>query len=205
MFALRPCKPYLSQPIARSKYQVRRPGPTVITCVVLLAIAIAAGTPTSFRVFAPLLTKVNASSASTALILSRRSGRFSMRWRRCKGVLDHIVDIGNRDGEAQESSLSRYELHLKLRDQAAGMPFVGSLTIVNTKGKVINFSRQWPVPGIDVTDRDFFKALSTSSDIESFIGPPVRSRVNESQVMHLARQITGPGGEFRGLISERWS
>src|SRR5436305_3575453 len=131
----------------------------IITCVVLLAIAIAAGTAyflSSFRT--RLLHENERELASTALILSTQIESFLNAVEKGQnGVLDHIVDIGSRDGEAQESSLSRYDLHLKLRDQAAGMPFVGSLNIVNTKGKVINFSRQWPVPDIDVTDRDFFK------------------------------------------------
>ena len=118
-----------------------------------------------------------------------------------KEVLDHLVDIENHDSEARESSLSGYDLHLKLRDQAAGMPFVGSLTIVNTKGKVINFSRQWPVPSIDVTDRDFFKVFQSDPQLTSFLSEPVRNRATGTSVMHLARQITGPGGEFRGLIS----
>ena len=116
-------------------------------------------------------------------------------------VLDHLVDIENRDSEVRESSLSRYDLHLKLRDHAAGMPFVGSLTIVNTKGKVINFSRQWPVPNIDVTDRDFFKVFQSDPQLTSFLSVPVHNRATGTAVMHLARQITGPGGEFRGLIS----
>jgi signal transduction histidine kinase/FixJ family two-component response regulator len=184
---------------------IKSAGPVrlIITCVVLLAIAIAAGTAyflSSFRT--RLLHENERELASTALILSTQIESFLNAVEKVqKGVLDHIVDIGSRDGEAQESNLSRYDLHLKLRDQAAGMPFVGSLTIVNTKGKVINFSRQWPVPDIDVTDRDFFKAFQSDSRLTSFLSEPVRNRATGTSVMHLARKITGAGGEFRGLIS----
>ena len=97
--------------------------------------------------------------------------------------------------------MSRHEVHLKLRDQAAGMPFVGSLTIFNAQGKVVNFSRQWPVPAIDVTDRDFFKAFQDDPNLISFLSEPVRNRANGTWVMHLARKISGPNGEFRGLVS----
>ena len=126
---------------------------------------------------------------STALILSMQIESFLNAVENVqKAVLDHIVDIGSRDGEAQESGLSRYDLHLKLRDQAAGMPFVGSLTIVNDKGKVINFSRQWPVPDIDVSDRDFFKAFQSDPKLTSFLSEPVRNRATGTWVMHLARK-----------------
>ena len=81
------------------------------------------------------------------------------------------------------------------------MPFIGSLTIINDKGKVINFSRQWPVPDIDVTDRDFFKAFQSDPQLTSFLSVPVHNRATGTAVMHLARKMTGAGGEFRGLIS----
>ena len=92
-------------------------------------------------------------------------------------------------------------MHLKLRDRAAGMPFVGSLTIFNARGKVVNFSRQWPVPAIDVTDRDFFKAFQADPNLSSFLSEPVRNRASGTWVVHLARKIVGPNGEFRGLVS----
>src|SRR6185295_824985 len=181
------------------------PGPVrwIIACAVLLAIAIMAGTATFLSSFRDrLLHESQRELTSTALILSTQIESFLKAVEKVqKEVLDHLVDIENHDSEARESSLSGYDLHLKLRDQAAGMPFVGSLTIVNTKGKVINFSRQWPVPSIDVTDRDFFKAFQSDPQLTSFLSEPIRNRATGTSVMHLARQITGPGGEFRGLIS----
>ena len=97
--------------------------------------------------------------------------------------------------------MASHEVHLKLRDRAAGMPFVGSLTIFNAQGKVVNFSRQWPVPAIDATDRDFFKAFQNDPNLVAFLSEPVRNRANGTWVIHLARKIAGPNGDFRGLVS----
>ena len=100
-----------------------------------------------------------------------------------------------------QQRLARHDVHIKLRDKAAGMPFVGSLTLFNAQGKVVNFSRQWPVPVIDANDRDFFKALRDDPNLNAYLGQPVRNRASGTWVMHLARKVSGPKGEFLGLIS----
>lgn len=118
-----------------------------------------------------------------------------------KDIIAETTVFGIIDREDGERKLTQYNIHLKLRDKAAGMPYVGSLTIVNAQGRMINFSRQWPVPDIDVSDRDFFKAFQSDSNLTTFIGAPVRNRVTGTWVMHLARKISGPSGEFLGLTS----
>ena len=139
--------------------------------------------------------------ANTALILARQiESVFNAVETVQTGILEQIAEFGG-DRRGRERQMARHEVHLKLRDRAAGMPFVGSLTIFNAHGKVVNFSRQWPVPAIDVTDRDFFKAFQNDPNLVSFLSEPVRNRASGTWVIHLARKIAGPNGEFRGLVS----
>jgi hypothetical protein len=129
--------------------------------------------------------------AKIALVLATQLELF----RTAEGVQADLVNdiaaigtIGTPDGERL---LSRHEVYLKLRDKAAGMPYVGSLTIIDAQGKLINFSRQWPTPKIDSTDREYFKALQSNPGLTSYIGKPVSNRANGSRVVHLARRISG--------------
>lgn len=118
-----------------------------------------------------------------------------------KSIIEQIAVFGDADSKNAQLQLSRHDVHLKLRDKAAGMPYVGSLTVIDTQGRLINFSRQWPIPDIDVTDRDFFKALQSDPHLTSFISEPVRNRATGTWVVHLARKISSANGEFLGLIS----
>lgn len=118
-----------------------------------------------------------------------------------KDIVADTAAFGIFSKKNGESKLSNYDLHLKMRDKAAGMPYVGSLTVINAEGRMINFSRQWPIPDIDVSDRDFYKAFQADPNLTTFIGAPVRNRVTGTWVMHLARKISGPTGEFLGLTS----
>src|SRR5262249_34374110 len=87
-----------------------------------------------------------------------------------------------------------------LREKASGWPHIGSITLINAKGTLFNFSRQWPLPKIDVTDREFYKVLKSSEWLSTFMGEPVRNRANGTWTIHLVRKVAGPKGEFLGLI-----
>src|SRR5882757_5537611 len=91
----------------------------IIACAVLLAIAIMAGTAIFLSSFRDRLLHENQRElTSTALILSTQIESFLKAIEKVqKEAVDHLVDIENHDSEARESSLSGYDLHLKLRDQ----------------------------------------------------------------------------------------
>ena len=114
---------------------------------------------------------------------------------------DDLSGLPVIDSETIEREYRRHAVHLKLRDKAGGMPYVGSLGIFNAKGQLINFSRQWPIPEVNVANEDYFKALSATRDVTSFLGEPVRDYATGSWVIHLAHKISGPSGEFLGVIS----
>ena len=169
----------------------------------LLSIAIVTGA--GFFLFGlqnRVLAENERNISNTTLILARQiENIFTTVEGVQKAIIDQFSALGIIETLDHEHPLSRYDLHLKLRDNAVGMPHVGSLTIVNAQGRVVNFSRQWPIPDIDVTDRDFFKALQSDPNLTSFISEPIRNRATGTWVIHLARKISGPNKEFLGLIT----
>jgi signal transduction histidine kinase/CheY-like chemotaxis protein/HPt (histidine-containing phosphotransfer) domain-containing protein len=186
----------------RASTMIGNPNRFTITCATIVAIIIAIGTGLFLSTLRDrILAENERELANTALILARQvESVFAAVEDTHNGTVDHIAELGTASGDL-DAAMARKEVHVKLRDRATGMPFIGSLTLVNSSGKVVNFSRQWPVPTIDVTDRDFFKALSADPALRSFVSEPVRNRASGTRVVHLARRISGPGGEFRGLIS----
>ena len=173
----------------------------------MVSIAIAAGTGFFISTLHDrILAESKRELANTALILAKQiQSVFSALGDVQEDFLKETSGLEALAGDAQsddhQAQLASHAMHLKLRDKAMGMPFVGSLTLVNRQGKVINFSRQWPIPQIDVTDRDFFKAFQSDAKLVSFLSKPVANRASGTWVIHLARKISGPNGEFRGLIS----
>jgi len=73
--------------------------------------------------------------------------------------------------------------------------------LIDPDGKVINYSRAWPIPTISVADREHFKAFQLDAQLTSYVSRPERSRATGRWTTYLARKFTGPHGEFLGLVT----
>ena len=72
--------------------------------------------------------------------------------------------------------------------------------VVNSEGRVINFTRSWPAPEIDNADRDYFKALKEDPNLKTYISQPVQNHGSGRWSIFLARRVNGANGEFLGVI-----
>lgn len=97
-------------------------------------------------------------------------------------------------------SLSGRNTFELLKEKLSGLPHVDAITIINSSGKLVNFSRYWPIPDVNVSDRDYFKALVSDPSLTTFISVPVQNRGTGTWTIYLARRLNGPKGEFSGLV-----
>jgi hypothetical protein len=116
------------------------------------------------------------------------------------GVGDYLARRGATDGVSYQRTMSAQDTHVFLKEKINGLPQIDAVTMIDARGKLINFSRYWPIPNIDVSDRDYFKALSSDSNLESFISTPVRNRGNGNWNIYIARRLNDPDGNFMGLL-----
>jgi len=173
-----------------------------IGCGVVLVAAIVLGTAilvSKFRERA--LANGERELQNTALILAEQTDRaFQAVELLQSSLIERMKILGIASAEDYERQMSGHEVHLMLKERVAGWPHVGSITLINSQGKLFNFSRFWPLPNIDVTDREFFKVLKSDAQLTSFMGAPVRNRATDTWTIHLVRKVAGPNGEFLGLV-----
>lgn len=115
-------------------------------------------------------------------------------------ALSAIADTIGISDEPLERRLAGHDTHDWLREKAAGMPHVDAITLISAEGKLVNFTRYWPIPTVDVTDRDYFQALKASAAPKTFVSEPVQNRGTGAWTIYLARRLNGPGGDFSGLV-----
>jgi diguanylate cyclase (GGDEF)-like protein len=99
-----------------------------------------------------------------------------------------------------DQKMSGYDVHLFLQDKISGVPQLDAVSVVSREGKLLNFSRPWPVPARDVTDRAYFKALKADPNLGNYISEPVQNRGSGTWTIFLARRVNGANGEFLGII-----
>jgi signal transduction histidine kinase/ActR/RegA family two-component response regulator len=115
-------------------------------------------------------------------------------------VRQHIEARGVASSDHLAEVLGGRDMHEILGSKFAGVPQVEALAIVAADGRVINLSRLYPVPPIEVADRDYFRALRDSPADVAVLTQPLRSRVTGKDAMFLGRRLTAPSGEFIGIV-----
>ncbi|MGA2891592.1 MAG: ATP-binding protein [Xanthobacteraceae bacterium] len=119
-------------------------------------------------------------------------------------VLSSVGDYLGRKGvngvESYHRTVADYETYSFLKEKITGLPQVDAVTLIDENGKLLNFSRSWPIPDVNVSDREYFRALKVDPNVETFISAPVQNRANGTWVVYLARRLDDPNGQFMGLI-----
>ena len=115
-------------------------------------------------------------------------------------LLDRIHNLGIRSPEEYEQRVSGRETHDLLKEKISSLPQIDAVTLIKADGKLLNFSRYFPIPKVNVADRDYFKALSTNPGLTSFVSEPVPNRGTGTWTVYNAKKVSGADGEFIGLV-----
>ena len=117
-----------------------------------------------------------------------------------KGIADRVNELGVEDDEALRRVMGSRAIFDMLRDRASGVPQIDVTTIVATNGDVVNFSRSYPPPQINLADRDYFKAHFADPKLDSFLSVPVQNRGTGRWTLYLTKKIRNHSGQTIGLV-----
>ncbi|RSZ57701.1 response regulator [Massilia atriviolacea] len=119
-------------------------------------------------------------------------------------VLDSVADsvqaAGIDSDAALRARMGGQAMFESMRDKTRGLPQVDVVTIVAANGDVVNFTRAWPAPPINLADRDYFRAHRRDPGRALFISQPVRNKGNGQWTFYLSRRLSGPKGEWLGVV-----
>jgi diguanylate cyclase (GGDEF)-like protein len=113
----------------------------------------------------------------------------------------YVQSSGIDDSEHYRRRMSSRDIHLMLKSKIGALSYVGAVNLFDADGVLINSSSLWPVPAINVADRDYFKTFKSDPNSPSLLVEPVHSRVTGVWTTILARKLTGRNGELLGSIS----
>jgi PAS domain S-box-containing protein len=179
------------------------PARLIIVCAITLTLVVlgSAGLIVSSLHNRAIAESERALSNSSLIVAKQFEQTFTAVEAVQKGFYEDLSRLHLLNERSIATELGRHDVHLKLRDKVGGMPYVGSLAIINTQGRLINFSRQWPIPDISLAHEDYVKALRADTTATSFLGSAVPDHTTGAWVTHFARKISGTNGEFLGIIS----
>ena len=169
---------------------------------VLLIAAIAIGTTImagNFRERA--LDNSKRELENTVLLLSRH---FDQQLEDFGAVQNDLLAYMRSSGidtvDRYKRRMSSADIHLMLKSKLSALSYVGGINIFDADGMLLNSSSIWPVPPVSVADRAYFKAFRNDPHSPDMIVEPVHSRITGAWTTVIARKMTGPNGEFLGVI-----
>jgi signal transduction histidine kinase len=119
-------------------------------------------------------------------------------------ALDTIADAvrleRSQSPEEFRQRLSTPIIHEMLKDKIELLPQVDVASIVTNNGDVINFTRSFPPPPINLAERDYFKAQTSSNISDNFISNSVRNKGNGKWVFYISRRLNDSRGNMLGLV-----
>lgn len=104
------------------------------------------------------------------------------------------------DEKAYQEFASKKAQFDLLQERTSSNSILDVSTFVAADGKVLNFSRSYPPPPINLADRDYFKYLSANNDLDTYYSIPVRNKGNGKWVFYLARRVNGKNDRFLGVV-----
>jgi diguanylate cyclase (GGDEF)-like protein len=181
----------------------RNPLNLLILGGILLIAAIAIGTSftiISFRQRA--LLNSERELQNTVLLLARHFDRELENLDAIqRDFVRRVQETGIRTPEAFDQQMSGEEAHNALKIFVSASPATARFNVFDANGQLINSSVSWPIPAINIADRDYFKQFKADPQSPDAVIAPVRSRFVGGWTTVIARKITAPDGTFLGVVS----
>jgi diguanylate cyclase (GGDEF)-like protein len=112
---------------------------------------------------------------------------------------DHVRQRGITTPDAFRSELSDKATFDVLKERLSRFPEADVITLVDDKGMILNLTRQFPAPKINISDRSYFQYFREFYDNKMFIAAPLISHVNDDTLIFFTKRISGPEGDFLGV------
>jgi len=114
-------------------------------------------------------------------------------------LLEVVQTAGIETPQAFRERMSGRALNKELDDHGSALPQLDVIGLVDADGKFINVSHNWPVPGVSVADRAYFKALKTNRDAPTFVSDPIVNRLTQTMAVVVAHRVSSADGGFLGI------
>jgi diguanylate cyclase (GGDEF)-like protein/PAS domain S-box-containing protein len=119
-------------------------------------------------------------------------------------VLNDIASRVRSSGMTPETlrgELATLDWHEELRARVNAYSDVAGIGIFDADGNLINSSKVWPVPDVNVADRTYFKVMKSGESLSPTQVELVQGRLARTWITIISHRLTGPKGEFLGIVT----
>jgi signal transduction histidine kinase/DNA-binding NarL/FixJ family response regulator len=115
-------------------------------------------------------------------------------------VAEQVHAAGIDSDAALRATMGGAGVQRSMRDKIEGLPHIDVVSVVAANGDLVNFTRSFPTPPINLAERDYFQERRRDPSLALFISAPVRNKGNGGWTFYLNRRLNGPDGQFLGVV-----
>jgi diguanylate cyclase (GGDEF)-like protein len=169
--------------------------------IILSAVIATGATLLVVNMYQQAVQDVERSLVGLSKVLADQADRSLQAMEMVQEAIVQDLNDAHVDSPANYAAASgRKDIHVSLRARIVALPQVNAISIVDSDGKLLNFSRYWPIPDVNIADRDYFKTLAANSDLKRLISEPVQNRGDGAWTIYVAKKVTATDGRFLGLV-----
>ncbi|HUN96671.1 MAG TPA: EAL domain-containing protein [Bradyrhizobium sp.] len=117
-----------------------------------------------------------------------------------KQLINEIRSEGITTPAEFAAEMGTAEQHRMLCTRISNTSDIAGLNIYGADGELINSSKAWPVPAINIADREYFKELKSDTGPQPYRMEQLQSRFSGKWTTAVVYRISGPDGEFLGVV-----
>jgi diguanylate cyclase (GGDEF)-like protein/PAS domain S-box-containing protein len=143
---------------------------------------------------------------NTVLLLARHFDRELHDFEALQSdVVRRMELLGIDSPETFTRQMSSEEFHKNLLGMVGALSDAASINVFDANGQLVNSSRSWPVPAVNIADRSYFKNFAADDRSPLVLLAPAYSRITGGWTTVVARKVVGPNGQFLGVVSRGMS
>ena len=184
---------------------IRGPVLWLTVCGGLLVAAIFAGTIMTVGEFRErALANSERELENTVLLLTRHfDQQFEDSDTIAADVISRLRVSGIATPESFRERIAGPDAHEILRSKAGVLSYLGDISIYDSNGQIINWSRPLPVPNLNISQRGYFKTFKSDPESTGVLTEAVYSLLNTNLNTIIAHRLNGENGIFLGVMTRR--
>lgn len=115
-------------------------------------------------------------------------------------MLDWVAEEGVRSEAEYRSTVASQVFFDRLIGRTAKLPTIDVATFIATDGTLLNYTRSYPPPPINLADRDYFIEQMSINEPTVSLGKSVRNRGTGEWTFYLAKDAHGNDGSKLGVV-----
>ncbi|SFJ14266.1 EAL domain-containing protein [Bradyrhizobium sp. Gha] len=141
---------------------------------------------------------------NTVLLLTRH---FDQQFEDSESVAADLIAQMNLAGitspEMFRERMTSDDAHRMLANKVSSVNYLGDIAIYDVDGDIINWSRNEPLPKINISSRAYFQTFKSTPQSEPVLLETVKSFLIDKWTTVVARRLTNPAGELVGVMVRR--